>query len=72
MMASRVEWERWKHGENSWHSARSLTNVSKEKMEKHVYKKPVVNTSPPKPKPTPSSQLNTGSDASKLFDELFG
>ena len=70
MMASRVERERWKHGENSWHSARTLTDVPKEKMMKHVVKKEVkVPTAKSKPK---TSQLNTGSDASKLFDELFG
>ena len=73
MLASRVEWERWKHGENSWHNARSLTNVSQEKMHQHTVK-PKVNTKPvaPKKKPNPASQLNTGTDASKLFDELFG
>ena len=72
MIASRVEYERWKHGENSWHEARTLTNVSKEKMQDNVYKKSPIKASKPKPKTNPASQLNTGSDASKLFDELFG
>ncbi len=72
MMASRVEYERWKHGENSWHEARTLTNVSKEKMHQNTYKKPSAKPAVSKPKNNPASQLNTGSDASKLFDELFG
>ena len=70
MMASRVEWERWKHGENGLQNTRTLTNVPKDKMMKHIVKKeinPPVTVTEPKP-----SQLNTGSDASKLFDELFG
>ena len=71
-MASRVEWERWKHGENSWHSARTLTNVSQEKMLEHTHKKPETKKVVTKPKTNPASQLNTGTDASKLFDELFG
>ena len=70
MMASRIEWERWKFGENAFQNVRTLTDVSQEKMMKHVVKKetkaPVVKSEPKK------SQLNTGSDASKLFDELFG
>jgi hypothetical protein len=70
MMASRVEWERWKHGENGLQNTRTLTNVPKDKMMKHIVKKeikPPVTVAEPKP-----SQLNTGTDASKLFDELFG
>ncbi len=40
---------------------------------KHVVKKPVSTPKPtPKKKPTPTSQLNSGADTSKLFDELFG
>ncbi len=71
MIASRVEYERWKHGENSWHSARTLTNVSQEKMQEHTYKKPKQKAKP-KQNTNIKSQLNTGTDASKLFDELFG
>ena len=40
---------------------------------KHVVKSNVTAPKPkPKKTPSPASQLNTGSDASKLFDELFG
>ena len=69
MMASRVEWERWKFGENGLQGNRTLTDVSKDKMMKHVVKKPVV-VAKPIPKKV-KSELNTGTDASKLFDELF-
>ena len=73
MMASRVEWERWKYGENGLQGNRTLTDVSKDKMMDHVVKKPKATPKPtPKKTPTAASQLNTGSDASKLFDELFG
>ncbi len=73
MMASRVEWERWKHGSNGLHGTRTLTDVSKDKMMQHVVKKEVnITKTKPKKTPSPTSQLNTGSDASKLFDELFG
>ena len=73
MIASRVEWERWKYGENGLQGTRTLTDVPKDKMMEHVVKKPTSAPKPaPKKKPTPASQLNTGSDASKLFDELFG
>ena len=69
MMASRVEWERWKYGENGLQSNRTLTDVSKDKMMEHVVKKPVA-VKPPTQKKV-KSELNTGTDASKLFDELF-
>jgi hypothetical protein len=70
MLASRVEYERWKHGENAFQNVRTLTDVPKEKMMNHVVKKePKAPAVKSEPKP---SQLNTGSDASKLFDELFG
>ena len=73
MMASRVEWERWKYGENGLQGNRTLTDVSQDKMMKHVVKKPVSAPKPtPKKKPTSTSQLNSGADTSKLFDELFG
>ena len=70
MLASRVEYERWKYGENGFQNVRTLTDVPKDKMMKHVVKKetkaPIVESEPK------VSQLNTGTDASKLFDELFG
>jgi hypothetical protein len=71
MLASRVEWERWKHGENAWHNTRTLTGSTKEEVAKYITLpqaslKPVLKKSPTTP-----SQLNTGSDTSKLFDELF-
>ena len=69
MMASRVEWERWKYGENGLQGTRTLTDVPKDKMMKHIVKKPaaVVKSAPKKV----ASELNKGTDASKLFDELF-
>ena len=68
MMASRVEWERWKYGENVLQNVRTLTDTPKAKMMEHVAKKPT----PPKPVAKKvKSELNSGTDASKLFDELF-
>jgi len=70
MMASRIEYERWKFGKNSFQNVRTLTDVPKEKMMKYV---PNVKTKSTTPEPKPKqSALNTGTDAGKLFDELFG
>ena len=72
MMASRIEYERWKHGENGLQNIRTLTDVPKEKMMKYVPNvetKSTTSESKPQPK---QSALNTVTDASKLFDELFG
>ena len=74
MMASRVEYERWKFGKNAFQDVRTLKDVSKEKMMEHI---PKMESKPNTSKPTATkskskSALNTGSDASKLFDELFG
>ena len=69
MIASRVEWERWKYGKNDFHNTRTLTGASAEKIEQYTAK-PKVETLKVETF-APTKQIKT-ENASKLFDELFG
>ena len=81
MMASRIEYERWKFGENGLQNVRTLKDAPMDKIKEHIPTQSDI-YNPPAPKKikvtkqaTPNSRqsaLNSGTDAAKLFDELFG
>jgi len=75
-MASRIEYERWKFGENGLQNVRTLKGASMERIKEHIPNQSNI-YNPPIPKkekelPKKKSALNSGADAGKLFDELFG
>ena len=77
MMASRIEYERWKFGENGLQNVRTLKGASMDKIKEHIpsqsdiYNPPVPKEGKPAKKTVKESAFNSGSDAAKLFDELF-